>query len=161
MVKHHKKSEKAKSYLYQCKPFKMAMRDVESQNLPEWFVSRGRLSSSSSRTRMQSFCSSIELKQKQSDIRSFALPKMGKKEHEEFKSACYALLHDRNVIRARRGTTSVVSFTSNFAYRQNICLAYHLAYSFYMLHPICFFSTSNWEPDHYRDDSELCSMAAS
>jgi hypothetical protein len=90
MVRHHGKSEKVKSHLNNCPGFKLAMRDVNSADLPVWFLRQGRSIASSKKgkkdTTQASGASNTSVLQR--SMRSFVLPKINKKNQE----AVYELL---------------------------------------------------------------------
>jgi hypothetical protein len=77
MVKHHKKSEKLKSHLNCCAPFKATMKDVSANDLPAWFTPQGQGHSKSLAN------SSSSLQANQGDIRSFTVAKMTQKHHQD------------------------------------------------------------------------------
>ena len=77
MVKHHKKSEKVKSHLNHCAPFKATMKDVSANDLPAWFTTQGQGQSKSLAN------GSSSLQANQGDIRSFTIAKMTQKNHQD------------------------------------------------------------------------------
>jgi hypothetical protein len=114
MVKHHKKSEKVKSHLNCCAPFKATMRDVSANDLPTWFTTQDQDQSKSLTN------GSSSLQANQGDIHLFTIAKMNQKNHQDvhyllavhfyMTGASFVQIEEQHLLEAKKNFTQTPQY---------------------------------------------------